>query len=91
MNYVCDYYLFLVVSKRPRHHTSKSSKNNQRIKRSRTYRRSQSNNQSITIIQSSKLTSPKEVSFTDFFDIDTTFFDAYDRLFSDTTTSEKSL
>ncbi|CAF0938254.1 unnamed protein product [Rotaria sp. Silwood1] len=80
-----------VVSKRPRHHTSKSSKNNQRIKRSRTYRRSQSNNQSITIIQSSKLTSPKEVSFTDFFDIDTTFFDAYDRLFSDTTTSEKSL
>ncbi|CAF2467940.1 unnamed protein product [Rotaria sp. Silwood2] len=74
-------------SKRPRHHTTKSSKNNQTIKRSRTHCRSQSNNQSITIIQSSKQPSPKEDSFSDFFDIDTTFFDAYDRLFSDTITS----
>ncbi|CAF1419812.1 unnamed protein product, partial [Rotaria sordida] len=79
-------------SKRPRHHKSKSSKNNQTIKRSRIHRHSQSNNSSITLIQSSKIINSKEDSFSDFFDIDTTFFDTYDRLFSDTiTTSEKSL
>lgn len=78
---------FLVASKRLRHPASKSSKNNQTIKRSRTHRRSQSNNQSIRIIQSYKTTNPKDDSFFDFFDIDKTLSDAYDRLFTDTTTS----
>lgn len=81
----------LVASKRPRHHTSKSSKNNQIIKRSRLHCRTQSNNRSMTIIPSNKTrTYVKEDPSFDFFDIDTTFSDAYDRLFIDmTTTSEK--
>ncbi|CAF3287470.1 unnamed protein product [Rotaria socialis] len=74
------------ASKRLRQHTSKSSKNNATIKRSRTYRRSQSNNQPIRIIKSSKTTNLKKDSFFDFFDIDTTFSDTYDRLFTDTAT-----
>jgi hypothetical protein len=43
----------------------------------------------MTVIQSYKTVDPKEDSSFDFFDIDTTFSDAYDRLFTDTITSEK--
>jgi len=79
----------LVASKRPRHHTSKSSKNNQTIKRSRLHHRSQSNNRLMSTIQSYRTIDSQEDSSFDFFDIDTTFSDTYDRLFTYTTASEK--
>ncbi len=44
----------------------------------------------MTVIQSYKtIDSKEEDSSFDFFDIDTTFSDTYDRLFTYTTTSEK--
>jgi len=79
--------IFISASaKRSRPSTSKSSKNNQTIKRSRLHRHSQPNNQLMTIIQSYQTIDPNEDLSFDFFDIDTTFSD---RLFTDTTTSEK--
>ncbi len=78
-----------MASKRPRHHTSKSSKNNQITKRSRLHHRSQSKNRLMSTIQSYRtIDSQEDLSF-DFFDIDTAFSDTYDRLFTYTTASEK--
>ncbi|CAF0765438.1 unnamed protein product [Adineta steineri] len=80
--FLTTFNLPISCNKRSRHYTSRT---NQKIKRSRT----QSNSDRlITIIQPYNL---KEDSSLDFFDIDTTFSDTYDRLFTDITTSAKSL
>ncbi|CAF0776372.1 unnamed protein product [Adineta steineri] len=78
--FLTTFNLPISCNKRSRHYTSRT---NQKIKRSRT----QSNSDRlITIIQPYNL---KEDSSLDFFDIDTTFSDTYDRLFTDITTSAK--
>ena len=78
---------FLVVSKRPRYRTSKPPT----IKRSRRPDPSPSSKQMMSIIQSLKTNDLQDDSSFDFFDMDTTFSDPYDRLFSDATISEKSI
>lgn len=79
-------------SKRTRHHRSKSSKRNNQKRSQHLHRQSQSNNRLITEVidtYNKTIDSKEEDSLFDFFDIDTTFSDTYDRLFTYTTTSEK--
>ena len=81
-------FSLLVVSRRTRYYPSKSSRN---AKHSRQQDQSPSNRQLMTVIQSLKTSDLQDDSSFDFFDMDTTFSDPYDRFFSDTTTSEKSI
>lgn len=80
----------LVVSRRTRYYPLKSARNAP-TKHSRQQDQSPSNRQLMSVIQSLKTSDLQDDSSFDFFDMDTTFSDPYDRFFSDTTTSEKSI